>query len=275
MSATDTEVKKIIDAVIKREGGYVDHPNDKGGATNMGITIGTLSAWMGRPATKNEVKALTKEAAYSIYLQNYWAGPGIDRIPVCLETRINIFDAGVMSGPKTAIQRFQKAILAAGVLVETDGVLGPKTYRAALDAEAKVGAVALNNHYVRVRLQAVQTRIRQDRTQAVFELGWNTRIEKFRLASGAKTTPFGPKAVAQSTTNKAAAVSFLSGLGAQAADLAAAAQSQADILRPLVEFAPVLRWVFIGLMVVSAGFTLYHVATKRSREKEASQMAVE
>ncbi len=78
------------------EGGYVDHPKDPGGATNLGITIKTLSSWLSRPASKAEVKSLTLDKAAPIYRKNYWdaAGcggyrPGAD---LC------VFDAAVNSG---------------------------------------------------------------------------------------------------------------------------------------------------------------------------------
>lgn len=83
------------------EGGYVDHPKDPGGATNLGITIKTLSGWLGRPATKAEVKALTVDKAAPIYRRNYWdaAGcggyrPGAD---LC------VFDGAVNSGVSRSV----------------------------------------------------------------------------------------------------------------------------------------------------------------------------
>lgn len=81
---------------LGHEGGYVEHPRDPGGATNLGITVKTLSGWLGRPATKGEVKALTVDKVAPIYRRNYWdaAGcggylPGAD---LCL------FDGSVNSG---------------------------------------------------------------------------------------------------------------------------------------------------------------------------------
>ncbi len=53
---------RALPLVLKHEGGYVDHPRDPGGATNLGVTIGTLSGWLGRKATKAEVRALTRES---------------------------------------------------------------------------------------------------------------------------------------------------------------------------------------------------------------------
>ncbi|HEV7326103.1 MAG TPA: glycosyl hydrolase 108 family protein [Bosea sp. (in: a-proteobacteria)] len=83
------------------EGGYVDHPKDPGGTTNLGITIKTLSGWLGRPATKGEVKTLTIAKVSPIYRGNYWDAaacggyrPGAD---LC------VFDGAVNSGVSRSI----------------------------------------------------------------------------------------------------------------------------------------------------------------------------
>lgn len=74
----DTE--KAIDAILAREGGYVDHPDDKGGPTNHGITQVTLADWRKKPVSVEDVKALTETEARAIYKQNYIVGPGFDHI---------------------------------------------------------------------------------------------------------------------------------------------------------------------------------------------------
>lgn len=106
--------------VLKHEGGYVDHPADPGGATNMGITIGTLSDWMGRPATKEQVRDLPRDIAAAIYHKRYWLpvrgdalGPGLD---------LAVFDYAVNSGPGRAVRTLQAALG-----VEADGAMGPVT----------------------------------------------------------------------------------------------------------------------------------------------------
>lgn len=58
--------------ILAHEGGYVDHPKDPGGATNLGITIKTLAAWRKRKVSKAEVKALTPADVIPIYKANYW-----------------------------------------------------------------------------------------------------------------------------------------------------------------------------------------------------------
>lgn len=85
--------------LLKHEGGYVDHPRDPGGATNMGITILTLSNWRGKPVTKKDVMNLTKNEANAIYRSKYWnkTGPnGADNMLVGPD--VALFDVCVNSG---------------------------------------------------------------------------------------------------------------------------------------------------------------------------------
>ena len=106
MAAANFE--RALPLVLKHEGGYVDHPNDPGGATNLGVTIGTLSSWLGRPATKAEVKALTRATVAPIYRKNYWAAIRGDELPAGLDYAV--FDFAVNSGPKRAAMALQRAV---------------------------------------------------------------------------------------------------------------------------------------------------------------------
>jgi lysozyme family protein len=82
--------------LLKHEGGYVDHPSDPGGATNLGITIGTLRQWRDRPVTKADVRALTRKEAAAIYRKNYWDAIGGDDLPEGLDALA--FDIAVNHG---------------------------------------------------------------------------------------------------------------------------------------------------------------------------------
>lgn len=73
-------IDEAIDAIMVREGGFVDHPADKGGATNFGITATTLADWRGRPVSTEDVRALTQTEARAIYRKNYIELPGFDKI---------------------------------------------------------------------------------------------------------------------------------------------------------------------------------------------------
>jgi lysozyme family protein len=86
---------------LKFEGGYVDHPADPGGATNLGITIGTLSKWRGRPVSKADVKELTKDEAAQIYRKNYWNAINGDALPRGVD--LSVWDFGVNSGPSRGL----------------------------------------------------------------------------------------------------------------------------------------------------------------------------
>jgi len=118
MAAANFE--RALPLVLKHEGGYVDHPKDPGGATNLGVTIGTLSSWLGRPATKGDVKALTRASVAPIYRKNYWDAVRADEMPAGLDYAV--FDFAVNSGPKRAAMALQRA-----VGVADDGVIGSIT----------------------------------------------------------------------------------------------------------------------------------------------------
>lgn len=119
---------ECLPQILKYEGGYVDDPKDPGGATNYGITIGTLSAWLGRPATKADVAALTQATAAPIYSANYWMAAKCDRLPVGLD--LLVFDTAVNMGVSRAAKFLQAAL---GVAV--DGQIGPKTLTALAEAD--------------------------------------------------------------------------------------------------------------------------------------------
>jgi lysozyme family protein len=105
--------ERCLPIVLRHEGGYVDHPRDPGGATNLGVTIGTLSGWLGRPATKAEVRALTVEAVTPIYRKNYWNAVRADAYQHGAD--LAVFDAAVNSGTGRAL-RWARAVKAANAV---------------------------------------------------------------------------------------------------------------------------------------------------------------
>lgn len=109
--------------VLVHEAGYVNHPRDPGGPTNLGITQATLSHWLGHPASVADVQALTPATVAPIYRANYWRAAGCDALPVGVD--YVVFDAAVLSGIQRAVKTLQAA---AGA--EADGHLGPHTLTA-------------------------------------------------------------------------------------------------------------------------------------------------
>lgn len=116
--------------ILKTEGGYVDHPRDPGGATNLGITHRTLANWRGVPSvTKADVRNLTVDEAMAIYKDQYWDTVRGDRLPRGLDYAV--FDYAVNSGPSKAAKDLQRVL---GVSV--DGIVGAETLAAAHAASA-------------------------------------------------------------------------------------------------------------------------------------------
>lgn len=166
-------IDEILDGVLKAEGGFVDDPADKGGATNFGVTQSTLSAWRHREVTVDDVKALTEDEARAIYRAQYFVEPGYSSLPESLWPAV--VDAAVNHGTSGATKLLQRA---AGAT--EDGVLGALTL-----ALVKTYPVrTLEARFVAQRAMKYGRIIANDPTQAKFALGWLSRLATFieRLA---------------------------------------------------------------------------------------------
>lgn len=163
-------IDDTLDRIIKREGGFVDRPEDAGGPTNYGITISTLSGWRDKAVTAVEVRALDADEARQIYRLEYIERPGL----LAIENAVlfdAVLDSAVNHGPATAIKMLQKAL---GGL-RLDGVLGPVT-RAAL---AAMPVEALYRRFVAERARRYGEIITADPKQATFAKGWMNRLAGF------------------------------------------------------------------------------------------------
>jgi lysozyme family protein len=117
--------------VLKFEGGFVNDPRDPGGPTNLGVTQRTLSGFLGRPASIDDVKKLTPKTVAPIYRQNYWNKVSGDDLPAGVD--LAVFDFGVHSGPRRGVIGLQRALGLAD-----DGQSGPITVAAAGKADPTV-----------------------------------------------------------------------------------------------------------------------------------------
>lgn len=133
-------VEELIDEVIGREGGYTNHPADRGGATRWGVTEAVARAH----GYRGEMRAFPRGEAAAIYRRLYWQRPGYDRVAVIApEAAAELFDTAVNMGPDTASTFLQRALNAlnrngrdyADLVV--DGRVGPVTL-AALSGFLKV-----------------------------------------------------------------------------------------------------------------------------------------
>jgi len=154
-----------IEQILTHEGGFVNHPRDPGGATNMGITLRTLRAWRDEDLTEDDVRNLKRDEAKDIYRSLYWNLMKCDDLPKGVD--LMVFDFGVNAGPRASIQILQRA---AGA--EADGSIGPLTLRAVRSTEPK----ALIDALARMRVDFY----RKLTTFETFGRGWEKRVDEIR-----------------------------------------------------------------------------------------------
>ncbi len=113
------EFKDLIDGILNREGGYVDHPSDPGGETKYGIAK--------RSHPKEDIKNLTKERATEIYESKYWTPSRASSLPGSLKE--TYFDMVVNMGQRRAVKILQEACNSKGCKLVVDGLIGRNTIR--------------------------------------------------------------------------------------------------------------------------------------------------
>ena len=93
----DELFKKALQFVLKWEGGYVNNPNDKGGATNKGITQGTYNSWLiSKGQQRKDVKFISQSEVEEIYYKNYWLKAGCQNMSK--KFAVLVFDTAVNMG---------------------------------------------------------------------------------------------------------------------------------------------------------------------------------
>ena len=161
--------EKCLEIILHHEGGYVNHPKDPGGETNLGVTKRVYEEWGG---TK-DMKDLTVEDVAPIYKKNYWDRVKGDDLPNGLD--LCIFDFAVNAGPGRAAKMIQKMI---GVTV--DGGIGPNTLRALGLYEEEVGGVAeVIVEYQKQR----QLYYESLSTFDTFGKGWTRRVDETTITA--------------------------------------------------------------------------------------------
>lgn len=161
---------EALEVVLKHEGGYVNHPRDPGGITNLGVTIGTWSSWLGRPATDAEMRNLTPRHVAPLYEKRYWKPVVFDGMDFGIA--LQVFDFGVNAGPRRARRLLQKAV---GTVA--DGIYGPMTKRAFKKYIEKHGERKLIERYAELRM-GYYKRLKHFKT---FGRGWTRRTNDVRL----------------------------------------------------------------------------------------------
>lgn len=160
----------FITQTIESEGRFVDHPFDKGGPTNLGITARFLAEYLQTDVsmvTVEMIKAITHEDAIDIYHTNIWLKANIDLLPSTIQYLI--FDWMVMSGRSRPAKFLQRMVGAT-----PDGIIGPMT------AHRVNEAMALNfaNDVVTRAIRYFIRIVRRYPDQRVFLEGWFNRFVK-------------------------------------------------------------------------------------------------
>ena len=133
-----TTVQDLAREIVGREGGFVNDPDDPGGATNFGVTLGTMRR-LGIDLTKDgvvdikDVRALTSEQAVDIYVEYYFTRPRIAQLPPVVKA--SVFDMYVNAGTG-AVKILQRLLTQMGFRCTDDGVIGAGTITAANAAYA-------------------------------------------------------------------------------------------------------------------------------------------
>ncbi len=131
-------VHQIASEIVAREGGFVNDPDDPGGATNHGVTIHTLRR-LGMDLTGDgkigieDVRALTAAQAVEIFIRHYFIRPRVQDLPASLHA--SVFDMYVNAGAN-AVRILQRLLVQMGHAIAVDGGIGPQTIAAAQQAEA-------------------------------------------------------------------------------------------------------------------------------------------
>lgn len=154
--------------LIKHEGGYVNHPSDPGGRTNLGITQQVWENWVDRPVTEEEMKALTRDMVKPVYKDLYWERVKGDKLPSGVD--YCVFDAAVNSGVRRASQWLQ-----ATLGVAADGSIGPQTL--AIASVTSPTTTIINFSAQRLKfLQGLST-------WPTFGKGWERRVAEVKATA--------------------------------------------------------------------------------------------
>ena len=154
---------KSLEAILHHEGGYVNHPKDPGGETNLGVTKRVYEDFGG---TK-DMKDLTRQDVEPIYKKNYWDRVKGDHLPAGLD--LCVFDFGVNAGTGRAAKYLQTLI---GTVA--DGGIGPNTLKTLDSYIQKNGVENTIKSYQADRQKFYESLD----TFATFGKGWTRRVDE-------------------------------------------------------------------------------------------------
>ncbi len=155
----DTRFQHAMQRTKFNEGGFANHPNDRGGITNYGISS--------KYYPKEDIINITPQRAQAILYRDYWLKPSINQLPD--EFADIVFDDGVVQGQPTAIINLQKALG-----VKPDGLIGSQTLNAFQNKNYDTKANFIRN------VHSVEDKyLQKDPSQKVFEQGHRNRFNQY------------------------------------------------------------------------------------------------
>jgi lysozyme family protein len=164
--------ESALEAVLHHEGGFVNHPADPGGMTNLGVTKKVWEEWVGHEVDEKTMRGLTPEIVGPMYKAKYWDKVKGDELPSGVDYAV--FDAAVNSGPGRAAKWLQSC-----VGVEPDGGIGPKT----LAAVSAINAAELVEDYAKRRLSFLMDLPHW----GTFGKGWGRRVAAVQTVAATMT----------------------------------------------------------------------------------------
>jgi len=151
--------------VLKAEGGFVNHPRDPGGMTNLGVTRNVWREWVKRDVDEAEMRSLTPEKVMPLYKTKYWDACKCDELPLGVDYAV--FDFAVNAGVSRASKTMQTALGTAA-----DGIVGPATIGVAVNADP--------DHFLEKFSAAKEHFYRGLQTFDVFGKGWLRRVSEVK-----------------------------------------------------------------------------------------------
>jgi lysozyme family protein len=157
-----------LKAILHHEGGYVNHPADPGGMTNLGVTKRVWEEWVGHEVDEKAMRALTPEIVGPMYKAKYWDKIKGDDLPTGVD--YVVLDAAINSGPGRATKWLQQAV---GAI--PDGMIGSGT----LGKVAAMPADDIVEKYQQTRLEFLQSLP----TWVTFGKGWGRRVQEVQVTA--------------------------------------------------------------------------------------------
>lgn len=176
-------IDDMITDILRHEGGFNDHAEDRGGPTNQGVSLryarGVGLDLDGDGDTdRDDIQLVTPEVAAELYKDDFYIRPQIDKLPV--EIQPQVFDCAVNHGPPRAIMFVQRVLNLAGFgPTDVDGVIGPDTLRRAELCQSEMGPF-FNNAVMHERIAFYRQIVAADPSQGKFLGGWLARARGFQ-----------------------------------------------------------------------------------------------